>query len=110
MGNDDEQPGHLFYVSDGRLKESVYNEKQSRYGGISKSRRKRNISREVMHKILRWRNFELAKKLDHVSKPRNGLSFQSFRSKLDEFQTSNAIRRMDFLRILSNLRFLYMQK
>ena len=103
MGNDDEKAGHLFYVSDGRLKESVYNEKQSRYGGISKSRRKRNVSREVMHEILRWHNFDLAEILITCQNPEMAHLFSPF-----DQNSTHSKPRMDFLRILSNLRVLCM--
>ena len=71
------------------FKDSVYNENQSRYGGYLEMAQK-VIKRGMFRVILRWpisdgpqmAQLRLGRNLDHVSKPRDGSPFQSFRSKL----------------------------
>ena len=102
MGNDDEQPGHLFYVSDGRLEESVYNEKQSRYGHTLrwlKKSSKEECFAWSHDEILRWHNFDLAQILIMCLNPEMAHLFSPF-----DQNSTHSKPRMDFLRILSNLK------
>ena len=69
----------------------------------SKSHHKRNVSREVMHEILRWHNFDLAEILIMCLNPEMAHLFSPF-----DQNSTHSKPRMDFLRILSNLRVLCM--